>query len=90
MLGTVAFVLGGAVTIALVNIVVSPILHMVGKGEEDKYLSGVSQIAMLALTMVGIYAVLNGVWDMCGMSTPGYFDKLYQPGGLDSLFGRVK
>jgi hypothetical protein len=90
MLTTISFVLGGAVVISLINIVVSPILHILGKGETDSLFTGVLQIGMLALTLVGIYAVLHGVWAMCDMGTPGYFDQLYQPGGMDKLFGVVK
>jgi len=93
MLKVVTFVLGGAVIISLVSIVVSPILHILGKGDEDKLFTGVLMVGMLALTLVGIYAVLNGVWDMCGMSNPtgsGYYDNFYQPGALDRFFGKVK
>ncbi len=90
MLKMVTFVLGGSVVISLASMAISPILHILGKGEMDGLFTGVLMIGMLALMLVGIYAVLHGVWGMCGMDTPGYFDKLYQPGGFDKLFGTVK
>jgi len=93
MLKVVTFVLGGAVVISLVNIVVSPILHILGKGETDSLFTGVLQVSMLALTLVGIYAVLNGLWGMFGVGSPigsDYYDNFYEPGTLDKFFGKMK
>jgi len=91
MLKVVTFVLGGSVIISLVSMAISPILHILGKGELDGMFTGVAMVGMLALFLVGVYAVLHGIWDMCGMGSPmGTFQEFYQPGGLDKFFGRVK
>jgi len=93
MLKVVTFVLGGSVVITLVSMAISPILHILGKGEMDGLFTGVLMVGMLALMLVGIFAVLNGVWDMTGMGSPlgsEYYDNFFQPGGLDKFFGRVK
>jgi len=65
---------GSAVAVCIGTVAASSVLHVFGKKELATHLDAVAQLAMLGITMAGIYLVLAMLMHMFGISIPVGFD----------------
>lgn len=71
---------GSAVAVCIGTAATSAVLKAFGKGNLDVHLGAIAELAMLGITMAGIYLVLSMIMTMFGISIPvGYeaVDKLF-------------